>query len=49
MQEFSLIENNQFIVKLLEIYRTIEMRHCLMIVGETMTGKSTALQVLGKH
>ena len=48
MQEFSLIENNQFIVKLLEIYRTIEMRHCLMIVGETMTGKSTALQVLGK-
>ena len=43
-----LVENERFIMKIFEIYVTIQTRHGLMIVGESMSGKSTAIQILSR-
>lgn len=48
MIESSLIENKKFVMKVCEIFLTIETRHGLMIVGESMSGKSTAIHILSK-
>lgn len=48
MIESMLIRSQRFISKTIEIYTTILLRHGLMIVGESMSGKSTALNILNK-
>ena len=48
MLESSLVENSKFVSKMCEVYTTIELKHGLLIIGESMLGKSTALHVLAK-
>ena len=48
ISERNLSETPKFIEKIIEIYRTILLRHGLMVVGSTMGGKSTAIQLLAK-
>ena len=43
-----LVENFKFFEKVLQIYSTILIRHGLMIIGQSMAGKTTALEVLAK-
>ena len=46
--EYRLTENTKFFNKVYQIYSTILIRHGLMIIGDSMSGKSTALSVLSK-
>ena len=48
MDEEMLTSNQKFLEKALEIYRTALLRHGLMIVGETMSGKTKAIKCLSK-
>ena len=48
MLESSLVENSKFVSKMCEVYTKVELKHGLMIIGESMSGKSTALHVLAK-
>lgn len=48
IREKSLSEETKFIEKAVEVYRTILLRHGLMVVGTTMAGKTAAIQVLAK-
>jgi dynein heavy chain len=43
-----LVENKKFFEKVIQVYSTILIRHGLMIIGQSMAGKSTALNVLSK-
>lgn len=46
--EYKLIENPKFFNKVMQIYSTILVRHGLIIIGDSLAGKSTALSVLSK-
>ncbi|OMJ79537.1 hypothetical protein SteCoe_20429 [Stentor coeruleus] len=48
VSEEVLIESPRFIEKIFEIYRTVQLRHGLMIVGQSMAGKTCALKTLVK-
>ena len=35
-------------IKVKQIYRTMQLRHALVLIGESLSGKSTALKVLAE-
>lgn len=45
-KERQLIEAEVFILKCLQLYRTLLVRHGLMLVGDTFSGKSSVINVL---
>ncbi len=46
--EQNLVYKKEFIDKCIQLYDTIMVRHGLMVVGKSFSGKSRVLQVLGK-
>lgn len=43
-----LVKTPKFVEKIVEIHSTVQLRHAVMIVGETMGGKTSALSTLAK-
>ena len=48
LNKFKLQPVEKFLEKVLQLYETINCRHGLMIVGDTLTGKSAAYKVLAE-
>lgn len=48
MQEMDLTPFDQMLLKLVQLFDTLQMRNGIMLVGQTGTGKSTIYQLLKK-
>ena len=44
----SLTYNDRFYTKIIQLYETVNVRHGLMVVGGTISGKTTIINILSK-
>ncbi|CAD8148668.1 unnamed protein product [Paramecium octaurelia] len=48
IESMSLTYNDRFYTKIIQLYETVNVRHGLMVVGGTISGKTTIINILSK-
>lgn len=48
MLEKNLGKNDEFFLKVIQLFDTVQVRHGIMMVGGTMSGKTCAIQTLSR-